>query len=616
MVRHLEGGFAGRSLRLGILVLAGAFGLAQPGGAQGAPRAASSSCTTTVGTKPLIRGLVDRNVAPPAANLDASSINVGWSVLEPSKTGGIAANNPIDQALAASGCTPLRIRILAGIATPAWAISDSGAVEVTNPYGNGNTPQAAGRFWTTPYKTDYDTFESLLAAKYETVPNIAEFVVSRCALFYPEPFILGTSIPANNTNLLAAGYTEAADQQCQQEEIDTAAADWPTTRIGVSFNPYQVITPTTTAPFYKASVDESYTEQMMAYCRYTIGPRCVLENDSIRDPLTSLPSTYPLMYSAMSGAGGDIYLTLNGIDKNVALGAPIAFQTATASNIGDFWGTLLWARKQHASSVELPVDATYPTSGGSGAPAWQTLAEVAKWFVETPSVTPHALTVQQGQSTQYDTVAPVTIDELAAIDTAAGYGDVGSVPFDTVSANIAWPTGVQQAGQISIGGGLAATSATCGSAQASCTATVESGGYVFPEQRITQPATVAITLSTGGIKYTPADGVPIVTTVPVTSIPGALTITSLSVTPAASAPTARLAAQFTDADPLGSVSNYTVHIAWGDGKVTSGTVTAVGGGFAVAASHRYSHTGKRTVTITIDDSGGAAVSGSVSIAVR
>jgi len=143
-----------------------------------------------------------------------------------------------------------------------------------------------------------------------------------------------------------------------------------------------------------------------------------------------------------------------------------------------------------------------------------------------------------------------------------------------------------------------------------------SAGYVFPEQRITQPATVTITLSTDGIKYTPADGVPIVAAVPVTSVPGALTITSLSVTPAASAPTARLSAQFTDADPLGTVSNYTVHIAWGDGKVTSGTVTAAGSGFAVAASHRYSRTGKRTVTITIDDSGGATVSGSVSITVH
>jgi hypothetical protein len=95
-----------------------------------------------------------------------------------------------------------------------------------------------------------------------------------------------------------------------------------------------------------------------------------------------------------------------------------------------------------------------------------------------------------------------------------------------------------------------------------------------------------------------------------------LPITSLSVTPAASAPTARVFAHFTDADPLGTVANHTAHIAWGDGKVTSGTVRATSSGFAVAASHRYSHTGKRTVTITIDDTGGATVSGSVTITVH
>jgi hypothetical protein len=257
----------------------------------------------------------------------------------------------------------------------------------------------------------------------------------------------------------------------QIEEIDTAKGYWATTRIGVSFNPYQVLNPSTASPGYTTSIDESYTEQMMAYCRYTLGSRCVLENDSIRDPISNLGSTYPQMYSAMSGASGDIHLMLDGIDKNVTLGAPIAFQTAaTQSKYGDFWGTLVWATQNHASSVELPVDGGYPTSGGSGAPAWQTLAEVG---VVRRDPIGHAPCVDRpaGQSTQNDIVATVTVDELAAIDTAAGYGDVGSVPFDTVTANIAWPTGVQQAGLISIGGGSPATSAICGSAQASCTAT-------------------------------------------------------------------------------------------------------------------------------------------------
>src|SRR5579864_6115163 len=199
------------------------------------------SCTAVSGIKPLIRGLVDRGAVPPAASLDASSIAVPWNVLEPLGPG-LAENNPIDKAIAVSGCTPLRIRVLAGIATPSWVLAKTGSVNVTNPYdGSSGT---AGLFWTNGYKTLYDNLESELATRYDSVPNVDEFVVSRCALFYPEPFILGTSVASNDSALVAAGYTPAADQACLQEEIDTARGDWHATRIGVSFNPYQVLTPT------------------------------------------------------------------------------------------------------------------------------------------------------------------------------------------------------------------------------------------------------------------------------------------------------------------------------------------------------------------------------------
>jgi hypothetical protein len=470
-----------------------------------------SACSPVSGTKPLIRGLVDRGAVPPATDLQASSVNVDWSALEPSGPG-LVANNPIDQAIAAAGCTPLRIRVLAGIATPAWVLADTGSVSVTNPYSD--TPGTAGLFWTSEYAYWYDNLESELAAKYDSVPNVDEFVVSRCALFYPEPFILGTSIASNDTALLAAGYTESADQQCLLEEIDTAAQDWHTTRIGVSFNPYQTLAAASNSNGYTTGVDEAYTEQVMAYCRNELGPRCVLENDSIRDPISSLTSQYTQMYSAMTGASGPIDLTLNNLNVSVTLGAPIAFQTATATNIGDFWGTLEWARENHASSVELPLDGTYPTAGGAGAPAWQTLGEVAQWFEDVPTITPTPVNAIQGTTTAGDVVATLTLDELAADDTLAGYGDVGSVPFDTVTASITWPGPVTRPGLVSLGQGSPMSSVTC-AAQPMCTVTIYSDGYTFPNV-ITGTATVAVTLATGGVAYTPADGVDIVASVPVT----------------------------------------------------------------------------------------------------
>jgi N-acetylneuraminic acid mutarotase len=65
-------------------------------------------------------------------------------------------------------------------------------------------------------------------------------------------------------------------------------------------------------------------------------------------------------------------------------------------------------------------------------------------------------------------------------------------------------------------------------------------------------------------------------------------------------------ASFTDADPAGTVTDYTATIKWGDGKSSTGTVAASGGGFTVSGSHTYA-TGvtKATITVIIHDAGGS-----------
>lgn len=93
----------------------------------------------------------------------------------------------------------------------------------------------------------------------------------------------------------------------------------------------------------------------------------------------------------------------------------------------------------------------------------------------------------------------------------------------------------------------------------------------------------------------------------------ALTVTAqpqLNTTEGAPSSAGTTVARFTDADPAGTVSDYSATIDWGDGTSTSsGTVGAGSGGeFVVSApTHTYAEEGTPTVTVTIVDSGGASI---------
>lgn len=64
-------------------------------------------------------------------------------------------------------------------------------------------------------------------------------------------------------------------------------------------------------------------------------------------------------------------------------------------------------------------------------------------------------------------------------------------------------------------------------------------------------------------------------------------------------------ATFVDADPHGTVSDYSAAIIWGDGKSSTGTVVAAGSGFKVVGSHSYAKKGRYVITVTIRDTGGS-----------
>jgi hypothetical protein len=341
--RGRAGGSGGRITILAAVAVAGLVaGCGSPStGPSGTPSPSSTASGPTppvLDLKPVLSGLLDRNGVPPDAyvtSLGGFVVQAKWSDLQPSPGAQLASDNAVDTAIndvRTLNATDhidlgLKIRILAGVWAPAWAKDLGGApISLLNPQNGAEG--TVGRFWSDAFGNAYDQFVSLLAAKYDSVPEVREVTIARCTTFYDEPSILDTGYQPNDTALLAAGYTVAADEECQRQEVD-ANAVWQHTHSDLALNPYEVVTSTGSV-----RTDEPFTESMMQYCRHVLGSACVLENNSLRSPVQP---GYVTMYASMQ-----------------SLGQPLAFQTATVTRVGSLDDTLAYAISLGANSVELP----------------------------------------------------------------------------------------------------------------------------------------------------------------------------------------------------------------------------------------------------------------------
>lgn len=306
--------------------------------------------------KPPMQGILDSFRLPTAAwqpVVNGYVIPVRWADLQPTAGGPIVADNAIDKALAqirqlntqnpALGLT-LKLRVLAGRGAPLWAKSLGGApIEIYAPYDG--VTSTIGRFWTSAFASAYQDLQNKLAAKYDGAPEIRDVVISRCMMTFAEPFVRDTSAKTIG-NLLAAGFTYQADQACLTQQVD-AHKVWSTTTSSLAFNPYQQINADGSVTY-----NETWTEQVMEYCRQSLGQRCTLANNSVRDPISVMGSKYASLYAKMK-----------------ALGSPLAFQSAAPHRVGNLCNVLVWAIGQGADSVEAPADyagnTTYSTTGMS-----------------------------------------------------------------------------------------------------------------------------------------------------------------------------------------------------------------------------------------------------------
>jgi hypothetical protein len=87
----------------------------------------------------------------------------------------------------------------------------------------------------------------------------------------------------------------------------------------------------------------------------------------------------------------------------------------------------------------------------------------------------------------------------------------------------------------------------------------------------------------------------------------ALTASGVNVAATEGAVFSGAVATFTDANPSGTVSDFTASISWGDTTSSSGTVVAnASGGFTVTGTHTYSEEGTYSISVAIVDVGGSS----------
>jgi len=284
-------------------------------------------------------GLLDRQGEPKAGyELSGWVVKSSWADLQPAAGGPIAEQNVIDGAIvrARELGMVLKLRVYAGDQAPEWAKQLGGPpLTLVDPADGGTS--TIGRFWTEPFGRAYADFQALLAARYDGVAEIRETVISRCTTVFAEPFIRQTGAGENLTTFGAAGLNDKTDQRCFEEQVD-AHDVWKRTRSDLAVSPYQSVQAKAAARDEgraQRGGDLAIPEQVMRYCRERLGPRCVLENNSLR---IELRAQYEQLYEVMRG-----------------LGRPLAFQTATGDKVGDLAATISRAADLGAASVELPI---------------------------------------------------------------------------------------------------------------------------------------------------------------------------------------------------------------------------------------------------------------------
>jgi hypothetical protein len=307
----------------------------------------------------------------------------------------------------------------------------------------------------------------------------------------------------------------------------------------------------------------------------------------------------------ITGAGGSVqHSTSNGFAFNQAMAANANNLTATegtalpgttllgtftdanaSASAGDFTATIDWG---DGSTSNATIAAN--GSGGFDVTGGHTYAHAGN---KTLSFTVHGAGTGLTSAISSATVNNAAITTTTAAITAtegssyngnvAHFTDANALASATdFTASINWGDGTTTAGVITAnaGGGFDVAGVHTYAEEGTPNVTVTITGAGGGTSNNTHAATVNdAALHSSGHNVTATEG----------TLSGTLTVAS-----------------FTDDDPAGTAGDYTALIDWGDGNVSVGTIAANGqGGFDVTDSHRYLEAGDHTLSVTIDDAGGA-----------
>jgi hypothetical protein len=305
--------------------------------------------------------------------------------------------------------------------------------------------------------------------------------------------------------------------------------------------------------------------------------------------------------ASVSGSAtvADAALTVTGASVTATEGATFSGVVATFSDAnpgaaaGDFSATIAWGDGQTSAGT---VSAN---GGGFSVNGMHAYASSGPYTIRVNIVDVGSSTATATSNAAItDAALTATAITFSAAEGAAFSGVVASFtdanPLGTAgnfSATIAWGDGSSSAGTVSANssGGFQVT-----------------GGHTYAEEG---SYAVHVTINDVGGAAAAANSTAIVADAAVTAAGATLTATE-------GAGFSGVVATFTDANPLGSATEFSATITWGDGTTSSGSVSANGSGFQVSGSHTYADEGSYVVHVTINDAGGstASANGSASVA--